>query len=378
MKLRIFAVFLVVFSLYQNMALAGTNQTTPAGNAVLIDVNTDTILLDKKSSEQMPTSSMSKVMTMYMVFDGLKNGTLKLTDKFLVSEKAWKKGGSKMFVQLGKRIKLEDLIKGVIVQSGNDATIVIAEGISGDEDVFARLMTERAKEIGMKNSNFTNASGWPDKNHYSTAKDLAVLAYRMIKDFPEYYHYYSMKEFTYNKINQPNRNLLLYKNIGVDGLKTGHTEIGGYGMISSAKRDGRRLILVVNGLSSEKERAAESSRLLEWGFRNFKNMTLFKKGEHIEEIDTWLGMKSTVSIVPAKDINMLIPIDKKKDIKVTIEYETPIAAPIKKGDVLGKLKILIPEVGIKEFDLVAGEDVLSLGFVKKTLTKMKHFALERL
>ena len=250
---------------------------TPSKQAILIDMTTDTVLFSKNADELMTPSSMSKIMTIYKLFGRLKDGGLSLTDTFSVSEKAWRKKGSKMFVSLKSRVKIEDLIRGIIVQSGNDATIVVAEGLSGTERTFAEELNSSAKKLGMTNSNFTNASGWPDPGHETTARDLAILAAATIRDFPEYYHYYAETTFTYNGIKQGNRNPAIYQNIGADGLKTGHTEAGGYGLTASAIRKDRRLILVINGLASKKIRAIETERLFDWGFREFSNYSLFKK-----------------------------------------------------------------------------------------------------
>jgi D-alanyl-D-alanine carboxypeptidase (penicillin-binding protein 5/6) len=236
---------------------------TKAKQAILVDLTTHTVLLDKNADERMPPSSMSKLMTTYMIFDGLRNGSLELSDKLRVSEKAWRKGGSKMFVELGKQIALEDLLRGIIIQSGNDACIVVAEHLAGSEEAFANMMNEKAKEIGLVGSNFVNATGWPDPEHYMTARDLYVLALHIMAEFPQYYPFYSEKSFTYHNIKQPNRNVLLHRNLGVDGMKTGHTQAAGYGIVVSAKNDeGRRLLLVINGMESERERADEAARLI--------------------------------------------------------------------------------------------------------------------
>ncbi|HYH18896.1 MAG TPA: D-alanyl-D-alanine carboxypeptidase family protein, partial [Azospirillum sp.] len=245
-------------------ARAATIETI-AKQAILLDMTSSTVLFEKNADQRMPPSSMSKVMTMYMVFEALKSGRLSLEHTLPVSERAWRMQGSKMFVELHNMIKIDDLIKGVIVQSGNDACIVLAEGLAGSEPAFAEQMNKKAKEIGLTATNLTNATGWPDPNHYVTARDLAILAERLIKDFPEYYHYYSIRDFQYHGIKQGNRNPLLYRGIGADGLKTGHTDAAGYGLTGSAEREGRRLILVVNGLPSMQARADESARLIEWG-----------------------------------------------------------------------------------------------------------------
>ena len=238
---------------------------TRAREAFLIDVTTGTVLLEKDADVSMPPASMSKIMTAYLVFGALKEGRISLDDKLPVSEKAWRKGGSKMFVEVGSEVSVEDLLRGVIVQSGNDACIVLAEALAGSEEAFAEQMTRKAREIGMEGSTFTNSTGWPDPNHRMTARDLAILAERMVQDFPDFYHYYSEREFTYNGIRQGNRNPLLYKNLGADGLKTGHTEEAGYGLTASAERDGRRLVLVINGLESIKARSEEAERLIASG-----------------------------------------------------------------------------------------------------------------
>jgi D-alanyl-D-alanine carboxypeptidase (penicillin-binding protein 5/6) len=242
---------------------------TAAKQAILVDAQTGAVLFAKNADERMPTSSMVKVMTIYLTFEGLKQNKLQMDDALPVSSYAWKQEGSRMFVNPGDHVRVEDLIRGVVIQSGNDASVVLAEALGGSEASFAERMNAKAKELGMANSHFMNATGMPDPNHYSTARDLAALAIAVIRDYPEYYHYFSELDFTYNKIKQGNRNPLLYRNIGVDGIKTGHTESGGFGLIASSLREGRRLILVVNGLESMQSRADEPAALLEWGYREF-------------------------------------------------------------------------------------------------------------
>lgn len=330
---------------------------TLATQAILVDAETGTVLFDKGASDRMPTSSMSKVMTMYMVFDDLKRGHISLEDKLTVSEKAWRMQGSKMFIHVGDQVKVEDLIRGVIVQSGNDASVALAEGVAGTEQAFADAMNIRAKEIGMTASHFTNATGWPDPDHYSTPRDLAIMAYRLIKDFPEYYHYYSEKEFTYNKIKQQNRNPLLTKLSGADGVKTGHTEAAGYGLIGSAVRDGRRLIMVVNGLPDEKARADESVRLLEWGFRNFERRKIIAAGDVVDSAEVWLGEKPLVPLTAASDVNVILPKPRRNELKLSLNYLGPLKAPLKKGEPVAKLRIEVPGQAPSEIDLLAGEDV---------------------
>lgn len=345
---------------------------TNAKQAIIVDFDTGAVLMAKNPDQKMPTSSMSKVISMYAVFDALKKGDLQLDGELMVSEKAWRMGGSKMFVEVGKKAKVEDLIRGVIVQSGNDATIVLAEGLVGTEEAFARLLNNEAKMIGMENSNFVNASGWPDDNHYSTARDLAKLGRALIKNFPDYYSYYAEEEFTYSDITQKNRNPLLYRDVGADGIKTGHTEAAGYGLIGSGKQDSRRVVLVVNGLESAKARAEESSRLLEWALKNFENKTFFKAGEPVAQAEVTMGKASTVSLVAQEDILATVPKFDTAEIQVEAVYEKPLIAPVKKGQEIGKLKISIPDQEAVETPLYAGEDVLELGFFTQAVAKIKH------
>lgn len=266
-----------------------------------------------------------------------------------------------MFVKVGDRVSVEDLIRGIVVQSGNDATIVVAEGIGGSEGAFAELMTEKARAIGMSNSTFRNASGWPDPDHVTTARDLATLAERTIRDFPDFFHYYSEKSFTYNKIKQDNRNPLLYKNMGADGLKTGHTEASGYGLTASAKRNERRLIVVANGFNSVKARAAGSERLIDWGFRTWNNYALFKGGEKLADAPVWLGEAESVPVHIKDDLVITIPRKSRSKMKVAVTYEEPIPAPIKAGSRVATLVISAPDTETLEVPLYAGADVPQLG-----------------
>ena len=341
---------------------------TTAKQAYLMDADTDAVLLAKNSDQLMHPSSMSKLMTIYLVFEKLHKGELKLSDTFTVSEKAWRldkqgegKGGSTMFVQVGTKVSVGDLLQGVIVQSGNDACVVLAEGIAGSEQAFAEQMNKRARELGLTHSTFRNASGLPDPEHLMTAHDLAILARHLINDFPEDYKYFSEISFTYNGIKQGNRNPLLYKNMNVDGLKTGHTEGGGYGLTASAKRNGRRLILVLNGMSSMNERSHESERLLEWGFREFDNYALFKKGERIEDAEVWLGEEAKVALVPDHNIVLTLPRTARKDMKVAVLYTGPVPAPIQKGAPIARLVISAPNMQPLEIPLQAAADVPRLG-----------------
>lgn len=308
------------------------------------DIESGQVLYADDARASMPTSSMSKVMTMYMVFDALKRGELKLSDTYTVSEKSWKMGGSKMFIEVGEKVLIEDLIKGVTVQSGNDATVCLAEGLAGAEDVFARMMTAKAKEIGMENSNFVNASGWPDPDHYSTAEDLALLAESVIETFPEYYHYYSIPEYEYNKITQRNRNPLLFRDdINVDGMKTGHTEIGGYGLMASglSKDKSRRVVLVMNGIESQAARATETAEVMTWALNGFENVTLRKAGAVVQNIPVVYGAQNAVPAGVDSDLIVTYPLATKEDSQVQVTLNTPLKAPIKQGDQLGVLKVVV-------------------------------------
>ncbi|MCR9176148.1 MAG: D-alanyl-D-alanine carboxypeptidase [Alphaproteobacteria bacterium] len=334
---------------------------TDAREAILLDFDTGQILYEKSADELMPPASMSKIMTVYLAFERLKDGRLKMDDTVPVSEKAWKKGGSKMFIQVGTRVTISDLLRGIIVQSGNDAAIAMAEAIGGSEEAFAEMMTRKARELGMERSTFRNATGWPDPEHRMTARELAILATAMIRNFPEYYSIYSETEFTFNEIRQGNRNPLLYKNMGADGVKTGHTENAGYGLTASAVRDGRRLVLVINGLDSVNARSTESERFLDWGFREFDNYPLFETGEIVSDADVWIGDKQAVPLISKRDITLTLPRVARRDMTVTVEYEGPIPAPIEAGQQLAILRVSAPDMEDRTFPLYAGESVGKLG-----------------
>jgi D-alanyl-D-alanine carboxypeptidase (penicillin-binding protein 5/6) len=334
---------------------------TPARQAYMIDVATGAVLLDKNAEEPMPPASMSKLMTVYMVFERLKKGTLKLDDKLSVSEKAWRTGGSKMFVPIGAQVAVGDLLQGVIVQSGNDACVVLAEGLAGSEEAFAEAMTKRAREIGLKDSVFKNADGLPADGHVMSARDIAMLSLHLIREFPEYYPLFAEKEFIFNNIKQGNRNPLLYQNLGADGLKTGHTEASGYGLAASVVRDGRRIILVVNGLGSMKQRWEETARLVNWAYREFDNVTLFKKGTVVEQADVWLGDQPTVPLVAGRDVVLTLPRAAKAAIKASVVYTGPVPAPVAKDSPIAELRVEVPDLPALTVPLTAGAEVGKLG-----------------
>ncbi|WP_417794880.1 D-alanyl-D-alanine carboxypeptidase family protein [Terasakiella pusilla] len=349
---------------------------TTAREAYMVDMKTGHILLEKDAEVSMPPASMSKLMTLYLVFDRLKDGRLSLDDEFTVSERAWREGGaasgsSTMFLEPRQKVRVEDLIKGIIIQSGNDACIVVAEALAGSEKNYAIEMTEKARELGMENSTFANATGWPDPGQRMTAHDLAILAKSLISEFPEYYKFFAEKNFEYNGIRQSNRNPLLFKTMGADGLKTGHTSEAGYGLTSSAIRDGRRLILVVNGLNSVRARSAESERLIEWGFREFNNYSLFKKGQEVSSAELWLSDKQSVGLVIDQDVEITLPRKSRRDMKVTVQYDGPIPAPITKGQELAKVVISAPDVESITIPLYAAEEAGRLGFVGRLGAALK-------
>jgi D-alanyl-D-alanine carboxypeptidase (penicillin-binding protein 5/6) len=334
---------------------------TAAKQAYIVDAKTGAVLLDKNADELMPPSSMSKLMTAQMLFAKLAKGEVALTDEFPVSERAWRIQGSKMFVPLGGRVKVDDLIRGIVIQSGNDACIVVAEALAGSEEAFAEQMTKAARELGLTKSVFKNASGWPHPEHLTTARELAMIAKHTIETYPQFYSYYSELNFTYNGIKQGNRNPLLYKGNGADGLKTGHTEAAGYGLTGSVKRGDRRLIMVVNGLPSMRSRAQETENLFEWAFREFENYNLFKMGDSVQTAAVWLGDAKSVPLVAGQDLLVTLPRRARQGMKVTAVYQEPIPAPIQKGQQVGKLVITAPGVETRELPLIAGESVRQLG-----------------
>ncbi|MCZ6774790.1 MAG: D-alanyl-D-alanine carboxypeptidase [Proteobacteria bacterium] len=345
---------------------------TAAKQAFLIDNETGAVLLEKASDELMPPASMSKMMTVYMVFERLREGSLKLDDTMRVSEKAWRMGGSKTFVDVDSRVSVEDLLRGVIVQSGNDASIVLAEGLAGSEEAFAVEMTRRAREIGMNDSVFKNATGWPNSEHLVTARDMATLAQRVIRDYPEYYGYFGETTFTYNKIKQGNRNPLLYGDVGADGLKTGYTEDSGYGIAGSAVRNGRRLIVVINGLDSAKARSREAEHLINFGFQEFKNYALFADGETVDEAPVWLGQADTVPVVLEAPLTVTLQRKARRGMRVAVKMERQIPAPVKKGDRVATLVVTAPDAETIEKPLFAAQDVDRRALIGRVIAAIRH------
>lgn len=351
------------------LALPAEAQTieTAAKQAIILDHASGQVLMEKNADELMVPSSMSKLMTVYMVFEKLKTGAWKEADQLPVSETVWKKhvksGGSLMFLPVNSTAAVGDLLKGVVIQSGNDACSVLAEAYSGSEEAFAEEATRRARQLGLTRSTFRNASGLPEPGHMMTARDLSVLARHLIGDFPEYYPLFSQMEFVFNGIKQGNRNPLLYGTPGADGLKTGHTEAAGYGLTASIKRGDRRIIMVLNGMASMKERAEESRRLAEWAFREWETYALFKAGEEvIPDAEVWLGRQEAVPLVAKGNLSVTMQRRSRLDMKVTTVWNGPIAAPIKAGQEVGKIVVTAPGMAPAEMALVAGADVEKLGW----------------
>ena len=345
-----------------------------AETALVMDISTGEILLEKNSNMRTFPSSMTKIMTVLVAFEKIKNGSLSLDQEFLVSEKAWKMGGSKMFIEVDKRVKVFDLLLGIVVQSGNDASIALAEGISGTEETFAIEMNNLAKKIGLADTNFVNSSGWPNDSHYTTAKDLALLAKYTVEKHPELYQMYELNEFTYNGIKQDNRNPLLLTFDGADGFKTGYTEAAGYGIVGSAERGGRRLIIVLNGLESSRSRAQESLRLMDWGFNNFELVNFFKKNEIVFQANTWLGKKEKVDLVAIEDIKVSIPKAQLSSANVDVLIEEPIQTPINKGDIIANLQISYADKKVS-FPLAAGENIEQKGFFSRITSALYYIVL---
>ncbi len=346
---------------------------TTARAAYVMDQKTGTVLLSKDADQPLPPASMSKLMTLYVAFEALRDGRLTLDETLPVSEHAMSYGGSTMFLNTQDRVRVEDLLRGIIVLSGNDACVVIAEALSpdGSEAGFARFMTQRAQQMGMNNSNFANSNGWPAAGHMMSVHDLAVLADRLITDFPEYYPLFAEEEFEFDgraPSNARNRNPLLKLDIGADGLKTGHTQEAGYGLVGSAKQGDRRVVFVLSGLDSTAKRAEEAEAVVNWSFRNFVERTVAKSEEPVAQAKLWMGAEKTVGLVPEGDLTLLFPVLGDKDIKAEVVYDGPINAPVSKGQQLAEL-VIQPE-GLPEIrrPLVAEKDVPLGGFVVRMLT----------
>ncbi|PJA58966.1 MAG: D-alanyl-D-alanine carboxypeptidase [Rhodobacterales bacterium CG_4_9_14_3_um_filter_71_31] len=350
---------------------------TPARAALVLDLSSGAVLLEKNADQPLPPASMSKLMTLNMVFEAIADGRLSLEDRFPVSETAWRMGGSKMFVHVGDRIRVEDLLYGVTVQSGNDACIVLAEGLAGTEAAFAARMNARAPEIGLTNSHFENATGWPGDNHVMSVRDLARLASRIVTEFPQFHPYFSVREFTWEGITQANRNPLLGLDIGADGMKTGHTEAAGYGLVATLNRDGRRVVVVLSGLSSMSERRIEAEKLANWAYREFRTGALYRAGEAVAEAEVWIGAAPRVGLAPASDLVVTVPVADADRIRARVRYDGPVRAPIAKGQHIADLIVETPGVGAVSYPLLATADVAAGGVVER-LTAAARLLLARL
>ena len=351
--------------------------STPAEAALLMDAETGTVLFSKNPDTRIPPASLAKIMTMEVVFDQLKRGKLKLDDRFFVSENAWRNGGassggSTMFAKLNSEIRLEDLIRGVVIQSANDGSIIIAEGLAGSEQAFANLMNQRARQIGLDASNFTNSTGLPDPEQYVTIRDLAKLARYIIREYPNYYRYYREKDFEWNNIRQRNRNPLLASNIGADGMKTGYTEESGYGIVGTAKREGRRLVAVLSGMTSKSQRAEEARKILDWGFRAFEKITLFEEGEILGQASVYGGEKPGVDVVGEGPVSIYLPIGYRDKMKARIVYTGPLMPPVAKGSQIASLKVWIDDELSQETQLYAAEDVNKGGLQRQAVDALKE------
>lgn len=338
---------------------------TPARAALVLDLPSGAVLLAKEADTPMPPASMSKLMTLLMVFEALEQGRLKLTDEFRVSERASGMGGSTMFLRVGEAVTIEDLIRGVVIQSGNDAAVALAEALAGTEEAFAERMSERAVELGLSSSHFANATGWPDPQHLMSVRDLAYLGARLATEFPMHYHYFAETEFTWDGVTQENRNPLLDLGIGADGLKTGHTEEAGYGLVGSAVRGNRRVIVVITGLDTDADRRTEAARLIDWAFRAFESRKLLTAGEALTEAEVWIGAEPTVRLAPARDVVLTAPFGTLDQASAELRYAAPVEAPVAAGTEIGQVVLTVPGLEPITVPLVAMEAVERGGFVAR-------------
>ena len=370
----------ITFILKSFISSASANFEINARTAILQDYFSGEILYEKNADASIYPASMTKIMTAIVAFDLIKSGDLSLDDNFIVSEKAWRlstAGYSSMFIMVGDEVSVEDLLRGIIVASGNDACIALAEGIAGTEEEFAILMTAKAQEIGMENTNFSNSSGINDPNNYSTVRDILLMSNYLIKEHPKFYEYFAEKEFTWDRtggdpITQGNRNPLLYKNLGADGIKTGYLAVEKYSLASSIMRNGRRLIAVGSGFNTKNARSRESTKILTYGLTNFDLVKIADSQTPISEVDVWLGKQNNVKVYTKKDIYKTIKKARKKNLKISVNYEGPIEAPINKDDVLAKLKVVYEDEIIGEYDLYALQDVKKLNMFSRLMRSLNY------
>ncbi|MDP4633198.1 MAG: D-alanyl-D-alanine carboxypeptidase [Alphaproteobacteria bacterium] len=377
MTLKFWARSFLVLTLFgAATSVFATEITSPAKQAHVTDFATGKVLFSKDADAPMKPASMAKIMTIFVAFQRIADGQLGMDDKFIVSEKAWKKGGSRTFLEVGKTVSVRELLYGIIVQSGNDAAIVLAEGISGTENAFADEMNFWAKKIGMKNTNFQNSTGWPDPDQTTTAADLNIMTSELIRRFPankypNLYPIFAEREYTYNKISQPNRNPLIYGSAGADGLKTGYTKESGYGLVGSAERDGQRVIMVLNGMTSMKQRSAEARRLMDLMFREFKIYRFFDKGQPVDQANVWLGNATKIDLVLDEPLHLLLSYQERRDLKLSVQWLDPVPAPILAGDQLGTLTVDI-NGDSRKLVLRAGHDIPVLGMFDRVSAAVKY------
>jgi D-alanyl-D-alanine carboxypeptidase (penicillin-binding protein 5/6) len=363
---KIILLFALLVSLAAHAQLAPQPPTVAAKSWLLLDAASGQVLASYNPDTKAEPASLTKLMTAYLVFAALKQKTLKPDQVVPVSTKAWKTGGSRTFIEPEKPVTVDELLNGMIVQSGNDASVALAEAVAGSEEVFAQMMTREAQRLGLKNSSFTNSTGLSDPRHYTTARDLALLAAAIIRDFPEYYTIYSKKDYTYNRITQPNRNRLLWLDPTVDGVKTGHTETAGYCLVSSSKRGPRRLISVVMGASSENVRAQESLKLLNYGFQFFDTVVVYKKGEPVRTVRIWKGDQDTVNVGFQEDLVLSLPKGQAEKLKADVALQQPMLAPVSQGQAVGALKLAIADKPLGEYPLLVLEAVPAAGIFGRT------------
>jgi D-alanyl-D-alanine carboxypeptidase (penicillin-binding protein 5/6) len=369
-------VFAAVMSFWLLQSAGAAEIDTSAEYAFVTDFGSGKVLMERNPDALMKPASMAKIMTVYIAFQRIADGSLSLDDTFLISTKAWRKGGSKTFVEVGKQVSVRDLLYGIVVQSGNDAAIAVAEGISGTEDGFAEEMNYVARQLGMTNTTFRNSTGWPDPEQFTTARDLNILATAMIRDFPldtypELYSMFAEKDFTYNGIKQGNRNPLVYGTQGADGLKTGHTEESGYGLVGSADRDGQRVVMVLNGLESMKQRSSESRRLMDLMFREFKLYRFFDAGEPVDQANIWLGRTPKLDLLLEEPLHLVLSRTDRRRMKMSVQWNDPVPAPIKAGQSIGTLVLELPEEKL-EYSLIAASDVAQLGMFDRVGEALKY------
>jgi len=379
-KMKLFRIFIIIslLSLFPQKTFAEIN--VEAEYLIVQDYHSGKILFEKNANVRIYPASMTKIMTSIVTFDLLKKGETSLDEMITISEKAWRmsqSGYSSMFIMLNDQVSVEDLLKGIIIVSGNDACVALAEGLSGTEEDFVLLMNEKAIEIGLENTNFSNSSGISDPDNYSTVGDIIKMSRYMIANYPEYYTYFKETTFTWDRtggdpITQGNRNPLLYKNIGADGIKTGFLTVEQYSLASSAKINERRIIAVGSGFKTKNSRSRESAKILNWGFKKFDTVVITKKDDIFMDLNVWLGKKNKVGAIPSEDFYLTIPKRKKSLVKSILEYEGPIKAPIKKGDKLALLKVYVSDELVKEIDLLASEDVKKTNIFMRLLTSLNY------